>query len=123
LYLVQQAHSWNDRPLYLFDEWVAYTNGSECGKELNISNWDYELLQAHNFNVYCMYLAMLAKSDDKQFKSFMMWNIERTFSLLGNQNDVLSYIDKVRHSPEAEDLRVFARSYFGAAWCKKVYGF
>lgn len=86
LYLVQQAGSWNDTPLYLFDEWTAYTNGSECGRELNASGWYYELLQAHNFNVYCMYLAMEVKEtcpdyDDKQFKAYIMWNVERTFRL------------------------------------------
>jgi hypothetical protein len=86
LYLVQQAGDWNDRPLYLFDEWIAYTNGSETGRELNHQDWYYELLQAHNFNVYCMYLAMTVKKtcpdyDDKQMKAFMMWNIERTFRL------------------------------------------
>lgn len=86
LYLVQQTSGWNDRPLYLFDEWIAYTNGSECGRELNHQGWYYELLQAHNFNVYCMYLAMHVKKacpdyDDTQLKAFMMWNIERTFRL------------------------------------------
>lgn len=86
LYLRQQTGDWNDTPLYLFDEWTAYTNGSECGRELNAEGWYYELLQAHNFNVYCMYLAMEVKAscpdyDDKQFKAYIMWNVERTFRL------------------------------------------
>jgi len=86
LYLVEQRAFWDDTPLYLFDEWVAYTNGSECGRELNASGWYYELLQAHNFNVYCIYLAMEIQEtcpdyDDRQFKSYLMWNIERTFRL------------------------------------------
>ena len=86
LYLVTQTKDWNDRPLYLFDEWIAYTNGSETGRELNHQGWWYELLQAHNFNVYCMYLAMHVKQvcpeyDDAQMKAFMMWNVERTFHL------------------------------------------
>lgn len=164
LYLVSQTKDWNDRPLYLFDEWIAYTNGSETGRELNHQGWYYELLQAHNFNVYCMYLAMTVKKsdpnyDDKQMKAFMMWNIERTFRLAapfekravmlpdpeevsnrekkhlhhhdiphgGDDNDpvgsAMEYVNKVRTLPEAEELRSFARDYFGADWCKKVYGF
>lgn len=162
LYLVQQTSGWNDRPLYLFDEWIAYTNGSETGRELNHQGWYYELLQAHNFNVYCMYLAMHVKKtcpdyDDTQMKAFMMWNIERTFRLaapfekrevtkpdaggnppgkhlhahdipLGNDDsnptkEALDYVNKVRTLPEAEVLRTFARQYFGAEWCKRVYGF
>ena len=166
LYLVQQTGGWNDRPLYLFDEWVAYTNGSEVGRELNHQGWYFELLQAHNFNVYCMYLAMHVKKvcpdyDDFQMKMFMMWNIERTFRLsekfdksrevMGEEvfyiygplgkamhdhllldgygddgnpiDEALRYVDKVRTLREAEQLRVFARGYFGAEWCKRIYGF
>lgn len=87
LYLVDQAHSWGDRPLYLFDEWVSYTNGSECGKELNLFGWYFELLQAHNFNVYCMYVAKAVQNghgdyNDGEFRKFMMWNIERTFRIM-----------------------------------------
>ena len=162
LYLVQQTSGWNDRPLYIFDEWIAYTNGSETGRELNHQGWYYELLQAHNFNVYSIYLAMHVKKtcpdyDDTQMKAFMMWNIERTFRLaqpfekrqvmesdpdtgqekkhlhlhtlpLGNDDanptkEALEYVNKVRTLPEADALRVFARQYFGAEWCKRVYGF
>jgi hypothetical protein len=35
----------------------------------------------------------------------------------------LEYIQKVRTSPEGEEIRNFARQYFGADWCKRVYGF
>jgi len=86
LYLTEQALVWGDRPLYLMDEWVAYTNGAEAGKELNIRGWYYELLQAHNFNVYCLGLAMVMKRDvsdydDVEFKKFLMWNTDRVFRI------------------------------------------
>lgn len=86
LYLVEQAYSWGDRPLYLVDEWVSYTNGSETGKELNLFGWYFELLQAHNFNVYCIYMAMCVQRDvsnynDTELRKFLMWNIERVFRI------------------------------------------
>ena len=86
LYLVQQRRDWNNEPLYLMDEWTAYTNGTECGRELNAQGWDFELLQAHNFNVYCLYLAKAIQErcpdyDDKQFKAYLMWNMARVFRL------------------------------------------
>lgn len=86
LYLVRQAGQWNHAPLYLFDEWTAYTNGSECGRELNAQGWYFELLQAHEFNLYSLCLAKVVKEncpnyDDKQMKAYLMWNIERTFRL------------------------------------------
>lgn len=86
LYLNEQALAWGDRPLYLMDEWVAYTNGAEAGKELNVKGWYYELLQAHNFNIYCLTLAMvvnrdLSDYDDTEFKKFLMWNTDRVFRI------------------------------------------
>jgi hypothetical protein len=89
LYLVQQRWDWNERPLYLFDEWTAYTNGSACGIELNLAGWEFELMQAHNFNIYCLYLMKEVKSlcpeyDDRQMKAYLQWNIERTFDLLNS---------------------------------------
>jgi hypothetical protein len=156
LYLVKQQSGWNDRPLYLFDEWTAYTNGSECGRELNGQGWYFELLQAHEFNVYCMCLAKLVKEtcpqyDDRQLKAYMMFNVERTFrlaepapkrdvlrdpfdhhmniTLLSFPDDdnptqkALEYVNKVRTLHEAEELRAFARQYFGPEWCKRIYGF
>jgi diadenosine tetraphosphate (Ap4A) HIT family hydrolase len=105
--LKEQAKQWNDRPLYLFDEWIAYTNGSETGRELNHEGWYYELLQAHNFNVYCLYLAKTVKEkcpeyDDTQMKSFMMWNIERTFRLAApfhTTNITLNEPEQVSNKP------------------------
>lgn len=161
LYLVEQAVEWNNRPLYIFDEWTAYINGTETGRELNHQGWYYELLQAHNFNVYSMYLAKAVKEtcpdyDCTQMKAFMMWNIERTFRLAepfdgkvlmlswpeeasnthlhshdiphgGDDTDpirsAIDYVQKVQTSSEAEEIRIFARNYFGTEWCKRVYGF
>ena len=86
LYFIEQNDKWNDRPLYLMDEWIAFTNGAEVGKELNFEGWYFELLQAHNFNLYCMYMAMILERDvsnyrDANFKKFLRWNIERVFMI------------------------------------------
>lgn len=106
LYLMESG--WNDTPLYLFDEWIAYTNGSETGRELNYEGWNYELLQAHNFNVYCICLAQTVKEtcpdyDDTQLKTFMKWNIRRTFQLLepieNNKEVMVAEPEEVKHVP------------------------
>ena len=86
VYFEDQSLIWNDRPLYLIDEWISFTNGADSGKELNLSGWCYELLQAHNFNVYCIYLAMVTQRDcsdyrDSELKEFIKWNTERVFRL------------------------------------------
>lgn len=56
LYLVSQASSWNDRPLYLFDEWVAYQNGSIVARDENIGSRDDSLASCLEMATYCAYL-------------------------------------------------------------------
>lgn len=57
LYLIKQAQSWGDRPLYLADEWVAYTNGATVALELAAAGdgatdrWS-ELQNAVYFNMF-----------------------------------------------------------------------
>lgn len=128
LYLVKQAGQWNNEPLYLFDEWVAYTNGSACGKDLkNVEYWS-EVWFMFEFNVYCLTVAQVVKQecpnyDDKQFKAFLMWQLERTMQIFQGEEKARAYWEKVKTSPDAENLRQFARSYLGAEWCKEVLGF
>lgn len=121
--------------MYLFDEWSSYTNVAECGREMNFSGWDYELLQSMNFAVYCTFLAMVVAEecrsyDDTQLKAFLMWQTERCFRLAspyerdpGQTKQALEYVAKVRLASEAEEFRVFARRYYGADWCLRVWGF
>lgn len=127
LYLVQQAGSWNDTPLYIFDEWVAYTNGSEVRKDLGITSRAETVTYMMEFNVYAMSLAMAVKEkggyDDTQFKAFLMWNMERTVRIYNSETEATAYLNKLRNNSDAENLRTFARSYFGAEWCKEILGF
>lgn len=129
IYLVQQAISWGNSPLYLFDEWTAYTNGSACGIELNLPGTDFELLQANNFNVYCLYLAKAVQErvpdyNDQQLKLYLIWNTERVHHLSQGVygKPGLEYLDKLQHV-DAESIRSFARDYLGATWCKTFYHF
>ena len=43
LYLVSQQHDWGGDPLYVWDEWVAYDNGTTTGIEearrLGVDGW------------------------------------------------------------------------------------
>jgi hypothetical protein len=138
LYLVSQAGSWNNEPLYLFDEWVAYTNGSEAGLDLDKKGlWrgcqrSDTIAYALEFNVYSTCVAMALKGQtDPEIKTFLKWNIERVMGLYqtaksqpkftGSEQD--GYLAKMRTSSDAEEFRTFARSYFGNDWCKTNLGF
>jgi len=128
LYLVQQASSWNNTPLYIFDEWVAYTNGSACRLDLGIQERSETVSQMLEFDVYATALAMSVRKsdpnyDDKQFKAFLMWNIERSFQLHKGEERAASYLTALRTGTDAEELRKFARDYYGSEWTKRIMGF
>jgi hypothetical protein len=125
LYLVDMARSWDDTPLYICDEWSAYTSGSACRLDLGIKERQETVQYMMEFDIYAIALAMALKGDgydDQQLKSFIIWNIERSMSIYRGESGAASYLDKFRNSTDAEDLRTFSRKYFGSEWCKKTLG-
>jgi hypothetical protein len=88
LYVAGQKE-WDDTPLYLFDEWVAYTNGAECCVEL-IKNSEYSggssdwFFGPIEFVTYCVATLMAARAKstlDESLKWFSKWNMQRSFEL------------------------------------------
>lgn len=127
LYMVDQASGWNDTPLYIFDEWVAYTNGSEVRKDLKIQSRDETVKYMMEFNVYALTLAKVVNEkggyDDKQFKAFLKWNIKRSMNIYNGETKATNYLNLLRKNKDADGLRVFAREYLGEKWCKEVLKF
>lgn len=126
LYLIDQAHSWGDTPLYLMDEWVAYTNGAEVRKDLKIEDRADTVRSMLEFDVYCICLAKAIEKYDPNynneiFKSFLTWNIERSISL--HANEAVDYLEKIKTNTDANEFRKFTKSYFGEGWTKKTFGF
>jgi len=126
LYLIKQQRYWNNEPLYIFDEWVAYGNGACVKNDLDIKNRVGTVRYALEFNVYAMTLAMTAKTDDPHFKSFLMWNLARTMTLY-KINDPTThqkeYLEKMRWHHDGEELRRYIRGYCGTEWTQKILGF
>lgn len=130
LYMIDQAKSWNDTPLYIFDEWTAYTNGSEVRLDLNIKERSETILHMLEFNVYALCLAQACKTSDIQFKNYLKWNIERSMRLyldskekLGNSEKHDAYLETMKTSSDADFFRSFTREYLSPIWTKKVLGF
>lgn len=129
LYMVQQAASWGSTPLYIFDEWVSYTNGSACRLDLKIRSRSETVSYMLEFNVYAISLAMACKTEDTQFKNFLMWHLERTMDLykeskaLGENPYADEYLAKMRTGSDANQFREFSRNYFGGKWTKRILGF
>lgn len=136
LYLKKQQIYFNTEPIYIFDEWCAYAGGSACAIDMTENEgwreqrWD-TILFMREFDVYALTLAFVTKPTDEQFKNFLGWQLERTAKLYdeARKHPNLThqwqeeYLNKLRTSPDAEELRKFTREYLGAEWAKRVLGF
>lgn len=142
LYVAGQKE-WDDRPLYILDEWNAYINGGAVAVELVSKGlWKDGNIDAVRgiieFNVYALATAMAVKAGDatyykdyKQFREFIAHNIRRgmvvyhegvkTTFFGGFEQE--QYMTNLRTSPDADALRVFAREFLGVDYCKDVLGF
>jgi len=63
LYMIDQQSGWNDRPLYMWDEWVSYANGTATRIDLDIVPRSETVTYMWEMAVYGSYVAMLAKDD------------------------------------------------------------
>lgn len=96
LYMVDQASSWNDRPLYTFDEWSAYQNGTACRNDLNIESRSETVQYMWEMAVYGSYAIMVDPNVDYRRDE----RIEALTYML-NRSSVLYYASKFTQSADA----------------------
>jgi hypothetical protein len=141
LYLVGQT-AWDDMPLYLWDEWVAYTNGGVAGvSQVNCGKWDAGwrdgVMGPLEFTVYALAVGMAVKAldpdyfaDYAQFREFLAWNTRRAMDTYRAGKDLPdfqwddqeAFHDTLRTDPGAAAMRDFARQTFGTTWADSVLG-
>jgi len=124
------APSWDNYPLYIFDEWVAYCNGAAVRHDLKIKDRAETVTYALELNVYAMAILQAAseseKTSDPKVRNFFMWNTERTMELYrknGPTKRQQAYLERLRTSEDAKALRKFMRNYCGKEWTQKTLGF
>lgn len=117
-YLLGAQRDWNNQPTYVFDEWVAYTNGSDARAQLGIQSRGETVGYAVEMSVYAICVPMAAHSADPQMRAFVRWQLERVVSLAGSDS-----LRRLREAPDAGALRQFAKSYFGVEWTRRILGF
>jgi len=124
LYLIMQARSWNDTPLYIWDEWVAYTNGAAVRYDLEMEQRSDSVDSMLEFCVYSMCVAHVSDSDDPQLKAFLMWHLDRSLELYQKQKteSATRYWYKFLENEDATKLRWWCIEYFGAEWSSDVLG-
>jgi hypothetical protein len=90
LYFIEQQKYFENQPLYLLDEWTAYTNGALAGIELaeRSADWDSRcdaVVGSLEFSVYGIGLALAIKQHDpdylrtnRQFTEFLAHELRRS---------------------------------------------
>jgi hypothetical protein len=93
LYCIDQQKYFEDHPLYLFDEWVAYTNGASAGveltekKQLDMPRND-ALIGPMEFSIYALGVAAAIQKHDpdylrenRQFRGFLAHELRRSIGI------------------------------------------
>ena len=141
LYVVGQTE-WDDTPTYIFDEWIAYTNGAEACVDLEShgnwkTGWTDCVMGPLEFVVYSVAIAEAvskgdstywASADGAQFKEFVAFSIKRAMDLY-RQGSVMTdfkwdkmdaYYKSMAEGADAAEWRAFAKSTWGADWIDQV---
>jgi hypothetical protein len=139
LYLVQQRQYWDKEPLYMLDEWSAYTNGADqwvqykkAGRQHSSAS---ELLFMAHFAIYSLCMAAAVDSsqrkgrlqyDDTQLKAFIQWQWNRMMNLFADGQPFTGVLNPISYyrifavEEPGANLRRWARDYFGTAWVSNV---
>lgn len=140
---VTGASDWDDRPLYIWDEWVAYTNGGIVGVELVEAGlwgnqWRDGVAGQLEFVAYAVATAMATKelapaffNSTTQFREFLAFNLKRCMDsfFVGRDFEVFRFgtqdklYNNLATAADAEKMRVFLRDTFGADWVLEVMKF
>ncbi len=132
LYLVQQAGDWDDQPLYLCDEWVAYCAGLAVAVEDNkagrLASADW-LAGPVEFAIYALALAQTCNDKDPgawsagKIHSFLAWQLAVAGQHYEAGKDIAAMnfgqqfelLDKLRHDDACAKLRTVLATAFPAA--------
>lgn len=132
--------SWDDTPLYVFDEWIAYTNGGEVGVDrvdrgLWAEGWRDGVAGQLEFTVYALALGMAVEEHDPayfrsntQFRELLAWNARRAMEVFRRGRTMTefqwdrqdAYYETLRTDPEAEAIRQFVRRTYGDAFAREL---
>lgn len=142
-YIVKQQtpQGWNDRSLYIFDEWVSYINGASVATELfRLGRWKAGSRQdavrgALEFTVYGIAVAMAVEKKDPtffqtetSFLEFTAWIAAQAMRVhregvaysAFSGFDQATYLKDLQTHADAKPIRDFCLRTFGQKWVDQV---
>jgi hypothetical protein len=139
LYIEGQP-AWDAQPLYILDEFNAYTNGAVVAIDLHKNNlWTYGqqdvLAGIVEFVSYSLALGRAVKEKDSeyfqtypQFAAYLGFAIERAMATYQSGKDIPEFkqaaqeelLKKLQTGDDGKELRAFAEDLFGRDWVDRV---
>lgn len=134
LYFVKQLKDHNDRPLYIYDEWIAYIVGAQVGIEdydRGIKTDRVDVVEGPlEFSIYAVALCMAIKEkdpelwNDKEFRVFtkdMLKTSEKVFFNGRNKFRFLrqeEILQQLRTAEGSKPVRDFINEHFDGVFIK-----
>lgn len=136
LYLVDQARSWGDTPLYIYDEWVAYVLGGTSNVD-DVQNgrhrggWTDGVSGCLGFSIYAVATCMAVKENDpdywennEQFRKFTIWMLRQAHETykIGSKMEQFKWekqdrlLNEFLTSSSAEPMRKFIQEHLEGVW-------
>lgn len=135
------SSSWDDTPLYVWDEWIAYVNGGEVGVDrarsgLWTEGWRDAVMGPLEFTIYALALVMAVEENDPtyfasetQFHEFFAYNARRAMRVFreGRTSEHFTWdrqdqhYERFRTSSETAAMRAFVVRQYGAAFAREVF--
>lgn len=89
-YMDAQTKWWDEQPLYIVHEWIAYTNGSQVRKELGWAKRGETEAHMAEMGVYVSTLVSLTATKDPAYDlgplvTFIRWNVARGRLITGDR--------------------------------------
>jgi hypothetical protein len=88
LYLIRQRREWDRDPLYVWDEWVAYDNGTATGIEeagRSQGGMSDDAVSCIELSGYALAVAAAARRKgvpvSEQFREFLAWELRRSLGI------------------------------------------
>lgn len=134
----QQA--WNERPLYIVDEFSAYVADGIVGVDdvegdRYRGGWTDGVSGCLDFSIFTTALAMAVYDKDPdywqrvpEFRIFVKWLLELAYKTYKSGYKMKEFVwqtqeelhNELLHSPEAEPMRNFLKTHFGGVWLQPL---
>lgn len=134
-YLAEQK-AWDDVPLYIYDEWVAYVLGGKSAID-DVENgrhndqWSDGVSGCLDFSIYAIATAMAVHEHDpeywknnKQFRDFTIWMLRESYETFMAGRNMKEFrwdkqeelLKELLTSKEAEPMRLFIVEHLDGIW-------